>query len=138
MIITKKQVAKVYETLVNNEISAHHADSQAPFVVQGNDKDLVLNDQGNDVANGLSDALIIELARLVNAKQILLYLATDGKSVAELAPYADVPNDQNFLTKYMVEIANNDDLIKVWNGSNDDYFVESLAQELDYCYTMAE
>ena len=82
MIITKKQVAKVYETLVNNEISAHQADSQAPFVVQGNDKDLVLNDQGNDVANGLSDALIIELARLVNAKQILLYLATDGKSVA--------------------------------------------------------
>jgi SPX domain protein involved in polyphosphate accumulation len=38
----------------------------------------------------------------------------------------------------MIEIANNDDLLKVWNGSNDDYFVESLEQELDYCYTMAE
>lgn len=136
MIITKKQVTKVYETLVNNEISAHQADSQAPFVVQGNDKDLVLNDQGNDVA-GLSDALIVELARLVNAKQILLYLATDGKSVAELAPYADVPS-QDFLTKYMIEIAGNDDLLKVWNGENDDYFVENMEQELDYCYTMAE
>lgn len=137
MIITKKQVNKVYETLTNKELLAHQADSQAPFAVQGNDKDLVLNDHGNDVA-GLSDALIIELARLANAKQILLYLATDGKSVAELAPYADVPNDQDFLTKYMIEIAGNDDLLKVWNGENDDYFVESLAQELDYCYTMAE
>lgn len=136
MIITKKQVNKVYETLVNNEISAHQTNMQAPFVVQGNDKDLTLNDKSNSVA-GLSDALIIELARLANAKQILLYLATDGKSVAELAPYADVPS-QDFLTKYMIEIANSDDLIKVWNGSNDDYFVESLVQELDYCYTMAE
>lgn len=137
MIITKKQVAKVYETLVNNEISAHQTNTQAPFVVQGNDKDLTLNDKNNSVANGLSDALIIELARLANAKQTLLYLATDGKSVAELAPYADVPS-QDFLTKYMIEIANSDDLLKVWNGENDDYFVESLAQELDYCYTMAE
>lgn len=137
MIITKKQVNKVYETLTNKELLAHQADSQAPFVVQGNDKDLTLNDKFNSVA-GLSDALIIELARLANAKQVLLYLATDGKSVKELAPYADIPNDQDFLTKYMVEIANSDDLIKVWNGSNDDYFVESLAQELDYCYTMAE
>lgn len=104
MIITKKQVAKVYETLVNNEISAHQTNAQAPFVVQGNDKDLTLNDKNNSIANGLSDALIIELARLANAKQILLYLATDGKSVKELAPYADVPS-QDFLTKYMVEIA---------------------------------
>lgn len=136
-MITKKQVAKVYETLVNKEISAHQTNTQAPFVVQGNDKDLTLNNKNNSVANGLSDALIIELARLANAKQILLYLATDGKSVAELALYADVPS-QDFLTKYMIEIANSDDLIKVWNGSNDDYFVESLAQELDYCYTMAE
>lgn len=136
MIITKKQVNKVYETLTNKELLAHQADSQAPFAVQGNDKDLTLNNKSNSVA-GLSDALIVELARLVNAKQILLYLATDGKSVAELVPYADVPS-QDFLTKYMVEIANNDDLLKVWNGENDDYFVESLAQELDYCYTMAE
>lgn len=138
MIITKKQVNKVYETLTNKELLAHQADSQAPFVVQGNDKDLTLNDKNNSVANGLSDALIIELARLANAKQILLYLATDGKSVKELAPYADVPNDQEFLTKYMIEIAGNDDLLKVWNGENDDYFVENMEQELDYCYTMAE
>lgn len=137
MIITKKQVAKVYETLVNKELLAHQTNTQAPFIVQGNDKDLTLNDKFNSVA-GLSDALIIELARLANAKQVLLYLATDGKSVKELAPYADIPNDQDFLTKYMIEIAGNDDLLKVWNGSNDDYFVESLEQELDYCYTMAE
>lgn len=134
--MNQKQIERVYATLVNQELTAHQNDSQAPFVVQGNDKDLTLNGKENNIANGLlSDYLIIELARLANAKQVLLYLAKDGKELEELAPYADVKADKD-LTKYMIEIANNDDLLKVWNGENDDYFVESMADELEYCYTM--
>lgn len=133
--MNEAEIQKAFTTLVDQELAKHQADKKAPLAVKGNDKDgMNSTDSISTTFPGLTEALVIELARLVNAKQILLYLVGDGQDVEELAPFGEIPNDN--VLGYLTQIAGDDDVIRVWNNVGDDYWVENMEENLSYAYEM--
>ncbi|MDC2828508.1 hypothetical protein [Limosilactobacillus mucosae] len=138
--LNKEQIKQVFTTLVEQELTKHKLDPKAPLAVKGNDKDgMNSTDSISPLFPELSEAVAIEIARLANAKQILLYLAEDGREAEnsipeELAPFAEIPNDD--VLGYLKQIAGDDDLIRVWNDTADDYWVENMEDNLSYDYRM--
>ena len=129
---TPKLVIKAYTQIVLDEVLAHAKNGSAPFAVKDNGN--VFASAGSKNGSGrfalfANEKLLIEIARLQNARDFLLWNSQNTYDVVdpETSKWlnAHVLKDQEKTQEFLIKLAASNDMIHEQN-SEDDNFIEPM------------